>query len=941
MRQKVLSIFLSLLMVFNMFPVTVLADSQGYDFIDMPNNWSTAALKKAVDNGLLKGYADKGKNLIKADEPLKRAEMSVVVNRAFSAVKTAELNGVTDVPFTAWYASDMAKAVMMGTFMKDTTMRPESNITRQEAFVVLARAFKVCSDALEYKALENYSDKADIAPWAKKDLNAMVEAGYVQGSDGKINPNANITRAEFATVLDNLVKLYIDMPGEVIDVTLSGNILIRVPGVMLKNLTIKGDLIIADGVGDGDVTLDNVKVEGRTVVRGGGENSIVIKGNSNLGKIIVCKVDGKVRIAVEDAADVKVIYVDDGSDDVLVEGVIGTLEVVGDNITAIAAKAFLTNAIISGDNSTIIIREKSSMKEGSITGSASKIIVDKGATADKITIVGSDAKVEGNGIVKKVEVKASGDNSFITTPNTKIETAKGAEGVTAAGGALVDSSTSVTNNNTGTWIVIAGSSGSGGSSSTARVSAIDISTNIDVTAGVENDAVVTVTLATATSGAGIYYTLDGTTPTASSIKYTASFNVESNDTEGKTITVKAIGIKSGYTNSVVAEKDMVFKPIEAEFAGGTGTAEDPYQVATAEQLDNVRNHLDAHFIQIADIDLGVQPWNQGEGWMPIGENKDYPTYGNPFCGIYDGQNYTITGLTINRYSEENIGLFGYVCGKVVNYELVQQAEIKNIQLNNVEIIGQYNVGSLVGQNYYNSVIMGCSAEMVNLSYSDTSYGTFGGLIGINRGVVTDCHCTGSILGTTGVGGLVGISSGSISRSSADVEINGQGWIGGLVGNNSSGNIESCYASGNISGYYGMGGLVGQHFNGTISNTYATGNVTSHTRTQDFYIGGLIGSIGPGTVEDSYAIGAISATGDPITGPMHIGGLVGKLPDVGNQPVFNRCYYDTNTSGQSDIGKGIPKTTLEMTQQSTFSGWDFDTIWGINPDENGGYPFLRW
>jgi hypothetical protein len=58
---------------------------------------------------------------------------------------------------------------------------------------------------------------------------------------------------------------------------------------------------------------------------------------------------------------------------------------------------------------------------------------------------------------------------------------------------------------------------------------------------------------------------------------------------------------------------------EQIFEGGDGTEEFPYLIATAEQLDMVRHcNYDTYFKQIADIDLGTSPWNQGEGWLPIG-----------------------------------------------------------------------------------------------------------------------------------------------------------------------------------------------------------------------------------------------------------------------------------------------------------------------------------
>jgi hypothetical protein len=371
--RKVLSIVLSLALVLGSMGMAFGETTEGSAFADMPDNWSTAALNKAVENKLLSGYEEDGVKLIKADNPLTRAEMAAIVNRAFASVATADISKVSDVDATAWYAKDMAKAVKMGTFALDTKMRPGDKITRQEAFAVLARAFKLTSADSAHKALDKFSDKVDIANWALNDLDGLAAAGYVQGNDGKLNPKANITRAEFAVVMDNLVKQYIDTAGTVTEVVAAGNVMVRVPGVTLQNVTVKGDLIIADGVGEGDATLDNVVVEGRTLIRGGGENSIIIKGNSDLGRVIVSKVDGKVRILVEGNADVEIIYVDDGSDDVIVVGTIGTLEVAGDNVTVTALDATITNGIVSGDNSKIILSGKTIIKNETVTGDGSEI----------------------------------------------------------------------------------------------------------------------------------------------------------------------------------------------------------------------------------------------------------------------------------------------------------------------------------------------------------------------------------------------------------------------------------------------------------------------------------------------------------------------------------------------------------------------------------------
>jgi hypothetical protein len=108
-----------------------------------------------------------------------------------------------------------------------------------------------------------------------------------------------------------------------------------------------------------------------------------------------------------------------------------------------------------------------------------------------------------------------------------------------------------------------GGGGSGGGSK-KKVSAISITTDPGDISNLPNNTVVTVTLETATSGASIYYTLDGTKPPKDSTLYERPFTVTAPGDGGGTVTVKAIGIKPGYYDSTVATKEIVFKAIVAE-----------------------------------------------------------------------------------------------------------------------------------------------------------------------------------------------------------------------------------------------------------------------------------------------------------------------------------------------------------------------------------------
>ncbi len=445
-------------------------------FTDMPDDWSATALGKSVSNGLLKGTDGK----IMPRENLTRAQMAAVIERAFGAAERGSLALYNDVSKSDWFYDSMAKAVFMEVFRGDgDKLNPNSNITREEAFVVISRSLKL--SGASKNEINKFSDKESISEWALDSVASMVGAGYVSGSDGKINPKQYITRAEFAQVMDNILKNYIVKSGTYTD-DLYGNVIINVPDVVLSNITIKGDLIIADGVGNGDVTLDNVTVTGRTVIRGGGINSIKITGKSNLQNIIIARVDGQVRVYATDGTEIGNVIAD-GNDDVIIEGIFGNIEVTAPDIIVKAISADIDSAVVSGENSKIIVAGDSNARRvilssknssAEISGTVTKIQTTKDAANASITaaagskitnaeINSEGSTVSGNGNV--ASVNANADNIKITTPNTGVTAGKGTYGVTA-GGVAINEGQRATVNSSGTGIVSpsSGSSSSSGSS---------------------------------------------------------------------------------------------------------------------------------------------------------------------------------------------------------------------------------------------------------------------------------------------------------------------------------------------------------------------------------------------------------------------------------------------------------------------------------------------
>ena len=279
----------------------VLSGVTAFAFDDMPSDWSTTALTHAVENGLLSGYNNK----LTPSEPLTRAQMATILVRAFGATDKGDITSFTDVSSGSWYYDAMAISYKMGIFKGDGAgkLNPDAYITRQEAFLVLSRAFALTN--ADASSLTKFSDASSVATWAKDGISAMVASGYVGGSNGKLNPLAQISRKEFAQVMYNLVKAYCDTTADKI-ADAEGNVVIRGEITSLKNITVNGDLVIGEGV-DSGFTFTNVTVKGRVIIRAVGDfafdgtaseiviasddTEVTVSANSSCGKLTVLNPD--------------------------------------------------------------------------------------------------------------------------------------------------------------------------------------------------------------------------------------------------------------------------------------------------------------------------------------------------------------------------------------------------------------------------------------------------------------------------------------------------------------------------------------------------------------------------------------------------------------------------------------------------------------------------
>ena len=401
-------------------------------------------------------------------------------------------------------------------------------------------------------------------------------------------------------------------------------------------------------------------------------------------------------------------------------------------------------------------------------------------------------------------------------------------------------------------------------------------------------------------------------------------------------------------------------------------------ITDVDELQAMKDDLNGTYWLANDIDASATSgWNGGAGFDPVGDNV------TPFEGNFDGKEYVITGLFINRPTEYYCGLFGYV---------KTTAEIKNVGIVNCDITAQRLSGALVGYNGDGanvSAISDCYSTGAIKGSGTAWVGALGGLVGFNEtaSTITDCYSTATItvtvtpvnagLTTNLIGGLIGGNDGVVTDSYAtgDITVTVMGAgddaysIGGFTGDHADGSISGCYSTGNVTvsseeflGY--VGGFIGDNSN-TITKCFSTGNVDVTATNTVFYIGGFAGLTFIGC-DNCYARGDVSATSAALNSS-EVGGFTGYVDggetvencystglitttgtftDVGgfcgkNDGTVTNCFWDTETSGTAVSDGGTGKTTAEMKTKATFTDatWDFIAIWGIHTTINDGYPFL--
>jgi hypothetical protein len=420
---------------------------------------------------------------------------------------------------------------------------------------------------------------------------------------------------------------------------------------------------------------------------------------------------------------------------------------------------------------------------------------------------------------------------------------------------------------------------------------------------------------------------------------------------------------------------------------GSGTAEDPWQIWSAQEFFDIRYILDeyhdiyGYFIQMIDIDcndlwgIQINPdltdiiQDAYYNWLPLGNRYlDPDGEYKYFNGNYDGNGFSVSNMTMYLPAYGYMGMFGLAFGE---QDDGYPSYIKNVTLINPNITGMGQVAGIVGID--TTHLINCKVIGGEIWGSEE----VGGISGEHDGgIISRCSSSANIF--AGYNDYYYDDDYGYWEHFLDVYAFNVGGVVGLLQNDEEG-IDRSFSTGNIqcrgtpptdptwdrTGYLaGIGGCIGALWQsrGLITptrNCYAMGNITCEGATREgipagdsgWAIGGFVGEV---WTSDDYPDGGIEiancySKGLIVGGLFSRGGFCGEdywnsLDSPYNRndythPTYESCYYDYQTSGKNDTDKGIPKTTIQMKTKATFIDWDFNItpIWFIDTFRNEGYP----
>ena len=394
----------------------------------------------------------------------------------------------------------------------------------------------------------------------------------------------------------------------------------------------------------------------------------------------------------------------------------------------------------------------------------------------------------------------------------------------------------------------------------------------------------------------------------------------------------------------------------AAFAGGTGTAENPYQIANGAELaylassvNSGETYEDKYFVLTANISLNGLPWT------PIANSFSDALFGGAdyriFAGNFDGKGYTISNVSIGSettpFESDVFGLFGATGGKISNLNLdtVSIHGVAKIASGYVVGIAGGLVGSSAG-SIENCHVTGLAMDMSAPSNGYAAAYWVGGLVGALDGsqLINECSVSGSITEKAGkgsIGGLIGElgKAAKITYSRSDVTVNvkadsrGGANVGGFIGKGNGKTdaetiIRNCYATGNVTGGAYTGGFAGGLWGLNIKNCYASGNVSQAAAAMASFVGT--------DASDSNYYGSITNcfTTGIVTGSSPFRYAFAEQSSATKRSEITNCYFAVENLGIKNQNESATEKPQDEMKNEAFAA-------ALNgSDDSNGWSFVN-